>query len=45
MVRGMTNRRSMYVPPVDLYGPIHKGLRWALGRVLSRIGSTSASDD
>ena len=35
----------MYVPPVDLYGPIHKGLRWAFGRVLSRIGSTTVTDD
>lgn len=41
----MTNRRSMYVPPVDLYGPIHKALRWALARVLSRIGATSVTDD
>ena len=35
----------MYVPPVDLYGPIHKALRWAFGRVLSRIGSTTVTDD
>jgi hypothetical protein len=35
----------MYVPPVDLYGPIHKGLRWAFARVLSRIGSTTVTDD
>jgi hypothetical protein len=35
----------MYVPPVDLYGPIHKALRWAFCRVLSRMGSTSLSDD
>jgi hypothetical protein len=41
----MTNRRSMYVPPVDLYGPIHKALRWALGRVLSRLGSASVAND
>lgn len=41
----MTNRRSMYVPPVDFYGPIHKGLRWALARVLSRIGATSPTND
>jgi hypothetical protein len=41
----MTNRRSMYVPPVDLYGPIHKALRWALCRALTRIGSTTVTDD
>ena len=35
----------MYVPPVDLYGPIHKGLRWAFARVLSRMGSATISDD
>lgn len=36
-----SRRRFMYVPRVDFYGPVHKGLRWALARVLARIGSTS----
>ena len=36
-----SRRRSMYVPRLDLYGPVHKGLRWALTRVLARLGGTS----
>lgn len=36
-----SRRRFMYVPKVDFYGPVHKGVRWALARLLSSIGSTS----
>ncbi len=36
-----SRRRFMYVPRIDFYGPVHRGLRWALARTLSRIGRTS----
>jgi len=28
------------LPRVDLYGPVHKGLRWALTTLLTRMGAT-----
>lgn len=31
----------MYVPRVDLYGPVHRGLRWAMARLLAGMGSAS----
>jgi hypothetical protein len=33
-----------YVPKHDLYGPVHKGLRWALSDMLTRLGSADLSD-
>jgi iron-sulfur cluster repair protein YtfE (RIC family) len=31
-------------PPVDLYGPVHRGIRWALCSLLARMGATDFSD-
>lgn len=39
-----SRRRSMYVPKVDLYGPIHKALFWALSRALGNVGRASPSN-
>jgi hypothetical protein len=32
------------LPKVDLYGPVHRGLRWALSSLLVRMGATDMSD-
>lgn len=39
-----SRRRAFFLPRVDLYGPIHKGLRWASARLLTRMGSSSMAD-
>lgn len=36
--------RAIRLPRVDLYGPIHKGLRWALARMVSRLGNETMTD-
>lgn len=33
-----------YLPRFDFYGPVHKGLRWALSSVLVRLGSCTPAD-
>ncbi len=33
-----------YLPRFDFYGPVHKGLRWALSTVLERLGGCSPTD-
>jgi hypothetical protein len=35
---------ATYMPGFDLYGAVHKGLRWALASLLTRMGSVSASE-
>ncbi len=32
------------LPKVDLYGPVHKGLRWALTSLLHRVGALDFTD-
>ena len=32
------------LPTVDLYGPVHKGLRWALTTLLTRMGAADFTD-
>lgn len=36
--------RAIRLPRVDIYGPIHKGLRWALARMVSRLGCETMTD-
>lgn len=47
MVGGMKNtasRLAAELPVVDLYGPVHKGIRWALSGLLVRMGTTSFTE-
>ncbi len=32
------------LPKVDLYGPVHKGIRWALSSLLTRMGAVDFTD-
>jgi hypothetical protein len=34
-----------FVPTHDLYGVVHKGLRWAMFRTLEKLGRTDTEDD
>lgn len=43
--RGTPRARKVVAPPlVDIYGPVHKGLRFAFGRTLSVLGTCDAND-
>ncbi|MGZ3418642.1 MAG: hypothetical protein ACXVEE_12290 [Polyangiales bacterium] len=43
--RGTPRARKVVAPPlVDLYGPVHKGLRFAFGRTLTILGTADAGD-
>jgi hypothetical protein len=35
---------SPRLPRVDLYGPVHKGIRWALTTLLTRLGAADFTD-
>ncbi len=35
---------SPRLPKVDLYGPVHKGIRWALTSLLTRMGAADFND-
>jgi len=39
----LVSRELTEVPEVDLYGPVHKGIRWGLSRMLTRLGAADAA--